>query len=107
VEGSIERIAPLVEELQQFCRGHVKGDRGAAAVEMRAYLRDAWPDIPEAHLPSERDEDLGAEQLALVIIRDVGEMAGLALEADKLEEALAWARANSIFDLRRYLRAIE
>ncbi len=107
VEGSIERIAPLVEELQRFCRGHVEDDHGAAAAEMLAHLRGVWPDVPVASLPSEPDGDLGAEELALVIVRDVGEVAGQLLESREPAEALAWSRANLIFDLERYASVIE
>ena len=107
VEGSIERIAPLVEELQRFCRGHLAGDRGAAAAEMLAYLRAVWPDVPGASLPSEPDLRLSAEELALVVVRDVGEVAGQLLESREPAEALAWSRANLIFDLERYATVLD
>lgn len=101
MEGRFGRIAPLVDQLQQFCLGHEEGDAGTAATDMIGYLRDAWPEIPAASLAVERD-GRDAEELALGIIRDVGEVAAVLLGGRDPDQDLAWSRANLIFDLERY-----
>jgi hypothetical protein len=55
MEGRVALIAPLVDQLRRFCRGHEEDDHGAAAGEMLAFLGDAWPDVPEVVLtPDQR-----------------------------------------------------
>lgn len=102
MDGRIARLTPLVNQLQGFCRGHEDGDCGVAAAEMLACLRQVWPDIPDVALPSVPDDDRQAEQLALAVVHDVGEMAGILLTKNDPDEELAWSRANLILDLERY-----
>jgi hypothetical protein len=106
IRGSgIERIGPLVDGLQILCGGRELGDPKVAASSMLAYLESGRPDVPKVSLESDPEEDLDVEGLALRIVCDVGEMAGLLLAAGSLEK-LAWSRANLISDLERYRAAI-
>jgi hypothetical protein len=107
MEQSFARIAPLVEQLHRFCRGHEEGDGGAAAAGMLAWLRGAWPDVPEIELPDPPAEDESAERLALCLVRDIGELAGMLLEDHEVEQALGWARANLSVEVERYLSQVK
>jgi hypothetical protein len=98
-------MGPLVMELQCFCQRHEEGDHGGAAAGMLAHLRHDWGEVPIADLPPGEDQDRSLEELALMVIRDVGEVADFLLGADDLEEKLGWARGNLIFDLERYVAA--
>jgi hypothetical protein len=107
VEGRVGWMTPLVSELQEFCERHAEGDRDAAAAGMLAHLRHDWdgvglPDLP----PLEEGSGREAEELALEIVRDVGEVAGILLEASDQDERLAWARANLISGVERYAVAV-
>lgn len=104
MEGRVPQIAPLVDQVQRFCRGHVEDDHGAAAAEMLTFVGDAWPDVSEVVLTLDRDDHRDAEELALEIVRCVGEVGGILLGADRSEK-LAWSRANLISELRRYVAA--
>jgi hypothetical protein len=106
MEGRVARIAPLVDQLQRFCWGHEDDDHGAAAAEMLAFLGDAWPDVPEVVLSLDRDDDRDAEELALEIVRGVGEVGGILLTTDPGEK-LAWSRANLIVELEHYTAAVK
>jgi hypothetical protein len=99
-------MTPLVDQLHQFCLGHEQRDRGAAAEEMLAYLRHGWLETLEASVKADPGDDRDPEELALGIVRDVGEVAGVLLGADDQGPALAWSRANLIFDLERYLMLV-
>jgi hypothetical protein len=102
VERTVAWVTPLVSELQHFCQRHEEGERGGAAAGMLAHLRHDWADLPVVDLPPVIDRDRDAEELALIIIRDVGEVADILLAGDVGEARLGWARANLILDLERY-----
>jgi hypothetical protein len=104
MEGGVKRIAPLIDQLKRLCRGHMSTDHGSAAGDMLAYLRLAWPEVSTITLTSDQNERRDADELALEIIRDVGEVASILLEEDP-SERLAWARANLMLDLERYVLA--
>jgi hypothetical protein len=106
VERTVGWMTPLVSELQQFCQRHEEVDDGAAD-GMLEHLRHDWADIPVVNLPPIPDDDRDPEELALMIIRDVGEVAEILLAADDVEGRLAWSRANLIADLERYSSAVE
>jgi hypothetical protein len=108
VKGAIARLAPLVDQLQRFCRGHEAGHGRAAAATMLVYLRGAWVDVPEITLQfsSDRGQEVNPESLVLALVRDVGELAGELLASDDPDQALAWARANLIVDVERYASAL-
>src|ERR1700750_1200421 len=97
-QGLFARVAPLRDELSAVCRGHLQDDGGLAAAEMLAHVRDSWPDVMEREISHDPDPEDDLEVLALRIVRDVGIIADRLLGYD-LEEALAWSRANLIFDL--------
>jgi hypothetical protein len=101
--GRIERVAPLVDQAQKLCRRHLRGDGRAAGVEMLAFLRRLWSDIPEEVVPPEEADRRDAEELVLSIISDVGEVAAMLLRQSDAEQQLSWSRANLICDLERYL----
>jgi hypothetical protein len=95
-------MAPLVDQLQPFWWGHEAGDGGAAAAAMLGHVRRAWPDIGEVEVTADEGEERSADELALGIVRDVGEVARILISAPGVAEELAWARANLISDLERY-----
>jgi hypothetical protein len=99
VEKKIAQLAPLTDQLQRFVRAHERGEGGAAAGEMLAALRDTRPLLSGGYLMADPDDGRDGEELALGIIRDVGEIADRLTRSDDL----AWARANLICDLERYL----
>ncbi len=98
-------MTPLVDQLQPFCCGHEAGDAGAAAAAMLGHVRRAWPDIPEVEIQPDGSGGHDAEELALRVVRDVGEVADILLSAEP-EERLAWSRANLIVDLERYAAVV-
>jgi hypothetical protein len=98
----MEEVARLVDELQRFCRGHVEGSGERAAGEMLAFVRDRWIEAEEVELASEPLEGLTREELALIVVRDVGELADRLLGTEDPAGPLAWARANLIVDLEHY-----
>jgi hypothetical protein len=106
MEERVALIAPLVDQLQRFCRGHEEDDHGVAAREMLAFLGDEWPDVEEVVLTVDRDDDRDAEELALEIVRGVGEVGGILLTTDPGDK-LAWSRANLIIELERYVAVAE
>jgi hypothetical protein len=105
MQGSMDRLAPLVEELNTFCEGHRAGDGGRTAEQMLAQVRELWPDVPERQISSDPDPEADPEVLALRIIRDVGDAAERLLRIDP-QKALGWSRANLVVDLERYLEAV-
>jgi hypothetical protein len=107
VEGQIALMAPLIDQLQPFCCGHEAGDGGAAAAAMLGHVRRAWPEIPHVDVVANASDKRGAEELALSVVRDVGEVAGLLISASDLENDLAWARANLVHDLEHYTTVIQ
>ncbi len=104
-EGSIARIAPLVEELDAICRGHEEGHGGPAAARMLASVRTLWPEIPDQDLSQDPDHERDPEVLALRIVREVGETAGRLLDLGP-EAALGWSRPNLAIELERYLAVV-
>jgi hypothetical protein len=102
----MKQITPLVDELQRFCHGHLQRDRGAAASEMLAFLRQSWPEIPTVSLKVDAGRDLDAEALALGMVRDVGEVVVTLEGSSDLDAHLAWSRANLIEALKEYLIAV-
>jgi len=106
VERNVGWITPLVSELQHFCERHEEDDRGNAAAGMLAHLRRDWADVPVLSLPPVTGSDRDPEELALVIIHDVGEVAEILLAAGDLDERLGWSRANLIIDVERYSLAV-
>jgi hypothetical protein len=105
-EGRIHRLAPLVDQLQPFWLGHEAGDGGSAAAAMIGHVRSAWPDIPQVDVRADPADERDADALALGVVRDVGEVAGILVSAIDLGKELAWARANLIGDLERYATAV-
>jgi hypothetical protein len=105
-EGRIHRLAPLVDQLQPFWLGHEAGDGGSAAAAMIGHVRRAWPDIPEVDVRTDPADERDADELALCVVRDVGEVAGILVSAVDLGKELAWARANLIRDLECYTDAV-
>jgi hypothetical protein len=101
VEDSMRVVAPLVDHLQRFCHGHLEKDGGAAAGEMVSYLR-SWPGALNLALTPAGPQEPGAEKLALLVIRDVGEFAGFLLDSGDPSRALDWARGNLIVDIESY-----
>jgi hypothetical protein len=99
-------MTPLVDQLQQFCLGHEQWDGGTAAAEMLAYLQHDWAGIPQVSVEADPGDDRRAEELALGVVRNVGEVAAILLATDDSDERLGWARANLIGDLERYLTAV-
>jgi hypothetical protein len=106
MEGRFSQVAPLVDQLGRFCKGHEGADRGEAAAAVLAELRSVWPEVPQVRLAADPGERPGAEELALGVVRDVGEVAGVLLATGDPEERLAWARANLVADLKRYMTAV-
>jgi hypothetical protein len=106
VEGAIARMAPLIDQLQPFCCGHEAGDGGAAAAAMLGHVKRAWPDLPPVDVAPQADDKRDAEELALCVVRDVGEVADILLSSDP-DERLGWSRANLIVDLERYAVVVE
>jgi hypothetical protein len=106
VEGTIVRIAPLVDQLARFCRGHQAGDRVEAAEGMLWCLRALWPEIPARAVPPAPEDDRDVEGLALTIIVDVGEIAQILITSEDPREQLAWARANLTLDVERYAKLV-
>lgn len=106
MEGQIALMAPLIDQLQPFCCGHEAGDGGAAAAAMLGHVRRAWPEIPEVQVPMDAGDRRDAEEIALCVVRDVGEVADILL-SDGPDEKLAWSRANLIIDLERYATTVE
>jgi hypothetical protein len=102
MERTVGWMTPLVSELQQFCQHHEEGDRAGAAAGMLAHLRHDWADVPVVSLPPVTGEVRDPEELALVIVRDVGEVAGVLLDSADSEQSLGWAQANLIQDLESY-----
>jgi hypothetical protein len=103
--GRVSWITPLVTELQCFCQRHEEGDAGGAAAAMLAHLHHDWIDIPLLNLPPVVDEDRDPEELAMLIVSDVGEVAEILSATDDPRERLAFARANLIVDVERYRAA--
>jgi hypothetical protein len=106
VEGRVALMVPLVDQLQPFCCGHEAADGGAAAGAMLGHVRRLWPDIPQVDVAADPADDRDAEELALSVVRDVGDVAGILLSARNLEKELAWTRANLIHDLECYARLV-
>jgi hypothetical protein len=104
-QGSIARVAPLAEELSEFCKGHDQGEGAAAATRMLTQVRELWPDVAAVEISDDADAELECEVLALRIVHDVGIVAER-LQRLEVMEALAWSRANLILDLERYLRSV-
>jgi hypothetical protein len=102
----MEQIAPLVDHLKRFCCGHLCEDRGAAAAEMVAFLRQSWPEIPTVSLEVDASRHLDSEALALAIVRDIGELAAAFERSASPPSQLAWSRANLITGLEDYLAAV-
>jgi hypothetical protein len=103
----MERITPLVEALNRFCAGNRAADGGAsAAAAMIKVLSGVWQDIPAVTVIEGPGEEMDRDELALAVIRDVGELAGLMISEDDPARALGWARANLLVDLRQYLAVV-
>jgi hypothetical protein len=109
MERTVCRMTPLVSELQGLCQSLEEGgrERRAAAWSMLWLLRHEWADLPVIDLPGITDEERNSGELLLIIVRDVGEVADILLTDEDVETKLAWARANLIVDLERYLLAVE
>lgn len=108
MERTVGWMTPLVSELQHFCQRHEEGKRGGAGAGMLAHLRQDWADVPAAELPPPGDDERDPEELALMIVRDVGEVADILLGAgDDVDQRLGWSRANLVVDLERYANAVE
>ena len=107
VRRTVAWITPLVSELQSFCQHHEEGRGYCAAVGMLEHLRHDWVGVPDMVLPAPEYEDRDREELALMIVRDVGEVAAILLPDDLAEARLAWARANLITDLEQYESLVE
>jgi hypothetical protein len=103
MEGRFSQMAALVDQLRRFCEGHQRADLGVAAREMLADLRSAWPEVSDLSLEMDPDDHRDAEEVALGIVRDVGEVAGVFVTARDPGRRLAWAKANLIHDLERYV----
>jgi hypothetical protein len=102
VKGTFAEIAKLVELLQRFCEGHQRADLGVAARGMLVDLTSGWPEVSGLSLEMDPDDDRDADELALGIVREVGEVAGVVVMASDPGRRLAWAQANLIHDLERY-----
>jgi hypothetical protein len=105
MERKVAWMTPLVSELAHLCQLHEAGDPDAAA-GMLAHLREDWTDVPAVELPAVSDRERDAEELALIIVGDVGEVAEILLARDDAERTLGWARANLIVDLERYAEVV-
>lgn len=112
MDENLECAGPLVDHLHRFCDNCRRGDPDGAAAGMLDFVRASWPDISETRLPPVEDdaalgegETFDADEVALAIIRDVGEIADFLVEGGKPGGRLAWSRANLIVDLELYARA--
>jgi hypothetical protein len=104
----MDELAGLVEQVSMFYRGHLDGRGADAGSDLHCWLLSAWPEVPKVTLPStEESQVLEPRTLALGMIRDVGELARMLIEADDPERVLGWARANLLVEVRRYREAIE
>jgi hypothetical protein len=107
VDGRVAQIAPLVGELHRFCVEHESGDRAAAAAGMLAYLQGPRAEpVAMDDAPADPGKVGDPESLALGLVRDVGELAGMLIEADDPEAALAWGRSSLIAHIKLYRAAI-
>jgi hypothetical protein len=106
VERKVGWMTPLVSGLQHFCERHEEGAGAGAAAGLLAHLRNDWAEVPVVNLPAVTGDVRDPEELALVIVRDVGEVAAVLLDASDSDETLGWARANLIVDLERYVAAV-
>lgn len=104
MEG-MDELARLVDQLQAFFRGHVEGTGEQAAATMLAFLRGGWIPAEDAALISEPLAGLGRDELALIMVQNIGELADRLLGPEEPGDALAWARSNLILDFEQYLSA--
>jgi hypothetical protein len=100
--SEMDELAGLVEQVAIFYRRHVDGHGAGACVDLLSWLESAWPEIPKVSLPFEEQTDPDPASLGLGMIRDVGELARMLLDAGDPERALGWARANLIIEVGRY-----
>jgi hypothetical protein len=96
MERKVGSIAPLVSELAHFCQLHEAGEGRGAVDGMLAHLRKDWADLPAVELPAVSGRDRDSEELALIIIGDVGEVAEILLARDDADRTLAWARPGAL-----------
>jgi hypothetical protein len=106
MEERMERATPLIDRLQAFCHGHLRGDRGDAAVSMLALVRGSWLEIPEVNLEVDAEASRTADELALDVVREVSEMIATLVDATDTQSLLGWSRASLISSLENYLIAI-
>lgn len=112
VDDRLERVLPLVHQLDRFCRHHEQGEREAAVAPMLAFVRRCWPDIPTADPYADENSKPPApamtpDELLLHIIAAIGEMAGNLGELLDYEIELAWSRAVLVVNLERYEQAVD
>jgi hypothetical protein len=108
VDGRIAQIAQLVGELHRFCVKHESGDRAAAAADMLAYLQEAKTGAVSVDDASADPTKLAdPESLALGLVRDVGELAAMLIDAEHPEVVLAWGRSSLVAHVELYRAAIQ
>jgi hypothetical protein len=108
VDGRIAQIAPLVGELHRFCVEHESGDHAAAVAGMLAYLQEAKTGPVAVDDASADPRTLAdPESLALGLVRDVGELAAMLIDAEDPEVVLAWGRSSLVSHVELYRAAIQ
>jgi hypothetical protein len=94
-------VVALLDGLQGFTHAHQRGEGAAEAREMLREVHGLWAGT-EGRVGSPVDDDRDREELALAIVRAVGEVADILLAPETSKERLAWTRANLISDLECY-----
>jgi hypothetical protein len=105
MKRELELLAPLVEELQQFCNALERND-AQAADRMIAGVEGIWPEVPSMKLETAEEDQPGPDAEArcelLAVVADVGYIAETLLAESHPNRTLAWCRANLITDLKHF-----